>query len=142
MSEIVSKAAGMTMTDAMVRCMQQPGALAVAFVEIKTGLAIAGEGIENIDFDRLTPALTAHLLFYLNPDPINPGLTCTPQSEPNGTVHCLEDILITAGDRIHMMYPLSRGAQGLYLYLALKRSVGSTMLGRRCFREIDDKLLV
>ena len=119
-----------SMTDAMVRCMQQPGAAAVAFVELKSGMAIAGDGIENVDIDAMTPFLTQWMAAFSE---TNDG------GEPRIIV---PEVAITMGKHIHILHPLTGDASDLYIYLAMDRENGSLPLGRRCLAEIASKLKI
>lgn len=119
-----------SMTDAMVRCMELPGAAAVAFVELKTGLAIAGDGIQNVDIDALTPWLTKWMVGFSES---NEG------GEPRILV---PEIAITMGNHIHLLHPLTGDASDLYLYLVMDTESGSVPLGRRCLTAVASKLYI
>jgi hypothetical protein len=119
-----------SMTDAMVYCMQQSGAAAVAFVELKSGMAIAGDGIENVDIDAMTPFLTQWMVAFSE---TNDG------GDPRILV---PEVAITMGKHFHMLHPLKGDASDLYLYLAMDRESGSLPLGRRCLTEIASKLKI
>jgi len=124
-----------TMTDAMVHCMKQPGAIAVAFVELKTGRAIAGDGIHNLDIDALTPSLTDLLLGC------GDQARRYPQADDlEDTPYEIPEMAITGKNRVDLLYPLSNEGSGLYLYLALDRNKGNIPLGRRCLVDIDSRL--
>jgi len=127
-----------TITDAIVYCMQQPGAIAVALVETKTGRAIAGDGADKLDIDAMTPLLTELLLDYSSElipiPPLNAG------EEENSENNTVREIVITASDRVHLLYPLTKDATGLYLYLALDRGNANIPLSRVCLREVDARL--
>jgi hypothetical protein len=120
----------LSMTDAMVCAMGLPGALAVALVEIKTGKAITGDGIENVNIDQVTPGFTEFLLYHIN--------TLTDGDVDNG----VQDVVITTEGRMHIMRPLSGDATGLYLYAALDRSRASMPLARRCPADIGSRLQI
>ncbi|MBC8143729.1 MAG: hypothetical protein H7Y38_20050 [Armatimonadetes bacterium] len=121
----------LNMTDAMVFAMETPGALAVAFVESKTGRAIAGIGNEVVDFDSITPGWTNILqtqvaLLNLENDP-------TP----------LQDVIVSTNSRYHVLRPLNGSdTTGMYLYLALDNAVGSIPLASYRLREIENNLCI
>lgn len=119
-----------SMTDAMVYGMQQTGAAAIAFVELKSGRAIAGDGIQNVDIDALTPWLTEWMTAFSE---VNDG------GEPRIIV---PEVAVTMGNHIHLLHPLTGDASDLYLYLAMEKGVGSLPLGRRCLTEIASKLYI
>lgn len=132
-----------TMTDAMVLCMRQPGAVAVAFVEMKTGMAIAGDGVENLDIDAWTPLLTKMLLAYYPQQEDHTQGDSDYRSNQRGMDtgrDNVPDITITMKDQIHLLYPLSGEGVGMYLYLALDSKKGVVPLGRRCLIDIDANL--
>ena len=121
----------LNMTDAMVYAMETPGALAVAFVESKTGRAVAGLGNEIVDFDKVTPEWTDILRTQVALLNFTGGLTP------------LRDLVITTDTRYHVLRPLSGGdATGMYLYLALDNEVGSIPMASYRLREIEDKLVL
>ena len=126
-----------SMTDAMVYCMQQPGAVAVAFVELRTGRAIAGDGIDNLDIDALTPYFTEFLLSMHE----QIGRNFMQDSKLQGSDYeDVPEIAITMKNRVHLLHPLLHEGTGLYLYLALDRVRGNVPLSRRCLIDIDANL--
>ncbi len=109
----------MNMTDAMIYAMETPGALAVAFVEMKTGRAVAGLGNEVVDFDRATPGWTEILHMQ------------TANLDRENAPNPINDLVITTDTRFHVLRPLTgRDASDLYLYLVLDKSVGSIPLAQ------------
>jgi len=128
------------MTDAMVRCMQLPGAIAVAFVELKTGRAIAGDGIDNINIDVLTPHFTDFLLPYSNSIEGAPIEKVEQNDMKRYEEDAVRHVVISTTNYLHFLYPLMHEGVGLYLYLALNRSLGNIPLSLRCVVEIDAEL--
>lgn len=126
-----------SMTDAMVYCMQQPGAIAVAFVELKTGRAIAGDGVDNLDIDALTPYFTEFLLSMY--EQIGSNFMQDNKLQGSGDKD-VPEIAITMKNMVHLLHPLSHEDAGLYLYLALDRVKGNVPLSRRCLIDIDANL--
>ncbi len=121
----------LNMTDAMIYAMETPGALAVAFVESKTGRAVAGLGNETVDFDSITPGWTEVLRAQLS-------LTIL---EEYPTL--LKDVIISTDSRYHVLRPLSGSdGTGMYLYLALDNVVGSVPLASYRLREIENRLVL
>jgi len=126
-----------TMTDAMVLCMKQPGAVAVAFVEMDSGRAIAGDGANNIDLDEVITYFSDFVTYCCNIDCKN---TKNTDRQSLAFVEASWSIVITTDNHIHLLYPMTRTAQGLYLYLALNRLIGKIPLSQRCLTDIDEKL--
>ena len=134
-----------SMTDALVYCMQQPGALAVAFVDIQTGKAIAGDGIQNLDIDAYSPVMTELLVGYYHlygNGVMQFDKHHSAKDQESGFKSQAEgmEVAITTSARIHLLYSLSGRGEGLYLYLVLNRDKGNIPLGRRCLLEIDARL--
>jgi hypothetical protein len=134
-----------SMTDALVYCMEQPGVLAVAFVDMQTGKAIAGDGIQNLDIDTYTPFLTEMFVNYCNlygSGVLQHDMRHSSKDQESGLLRPEGgiELLINTTGRVHIMYSLSDAGEGLYLYLAMDRATGHMALGRRCMREVDSRL--
>lgn len=121
----------LNMTDAMIYAMETPGALAVAFVESKTGRAVAGFGNEVVDFDTVTPGWTDILRMQMSLLDI--------EADPTP----LQDLVITTDSRYHVLRPLNGGyTAGMYLYLALDNVNGSIPLASYRLKQIERDLVI
>ena len=118
------------MDTALKEAMQIDGAIGVAVVDYTSGMALGTLGSSK-ELD-LTVAAAG------NTDVVRAKMRTLDLLKLKDEI---EDILITLGTQYHLIRPLrSRGGQGLFVYLALRRDRANLALARHRLRMIEQAL--
>lgn len=122
----------MSYKEKLVECMSIDGALAVALVDVASGMALATEGSAKGLNLEVAAAGNSNVVRAKYETMRNLGLK-----------ENIEDILITLDSQIHMIRPAtSESGKGLFIYLALDKSKANLAMARHKLRIIEKDLVV
>lgn len=123
----------MSYKDKLAECMTIDGALAVALVDVASGMALATEqgSAKGLNLE-VAAAGNTNVLRAKYDTMKNLGIN-----------EDIEDILITLGSQIHMIRPAtSDTGKGLFIYLALDKNKANLAMARHKLRNIEKGLEV
>lgn len=123
----------MSYKEKLAECMTIDGALAVALVDVSSGMALATEqgSAKGLNLE-VAAAGNTNVLRAKYDTMKNLGIN-----------EDIEDILITLGSQIHMIRPAtSDTGKGLFIYLALDKSKANLAMARHKLRNIEKGLEV
>lgn len=118
--------------EAMQSCMEIEGAVAVALVDLASGMALATAGNpRNLDLDVAAAGNSNVVRAKMN-TMVDLGLKDT-----------IEDILITLTSQYHLIRPLtSDSGQGLFLYLALTKKTANLAMARHKLQSLEKNITI
>ncbi|MCP2039965.1 putative regulator of Ras-like GTPase activity (Roadblock/LC7/MglB family) [Neisseria sp. HSC-16F19] len=118
----------MNYDDVVAHLLNVDGALAAAVVDFDSGMLLSGGGSPNIDLEIAAA-----------------GNTEVMRAEAKtmamlGMKDEIDDILITLGRQYHLIRPLKKQHEGLFLYSVLDKSKSNLALARRSLMEAERNL--
>jgi hypothetical protein len=123
----------MSYKEKLAECMTIDGALAVALVDLSSGMALATE-------QGSAKGLNLEVAAAGNTNVVRAKYETMKNL---GIKEDIEDILITLGSQIHMIRPAtSETGKGLFIYLALDKSKANLAMARHKLRVIEKGLEV
>lgn len=124
----------MSYKDKLAECMNIDGALAVALVDLSSGMALASEQGSSAKRLNLEVAAAGNTNV----------LRAKYETMKNlGINEGIEDILITLGSQIHLIRPVtSESGKGLFIYLALDKAKANLAMARHKLRILETGLEV
>lgn len=123
----------MSYKEKLSECMAIDGALAVALVDVGSGMALATEqgSAKGLNLE-VAAAGNTNVLRAKYDTMKNLGIN-----------EAIEDILITLGSQIHLIRPVtSESGKGLFIYLALDKNKANLAMARHKLRQIEPGLVV
>jgi hypothetical protein len=115
---------------ALKAAMDIEGAMGVALVDYNSGVALGiGGGGPDLDLE-VTSASNAEIVKAKMKTISELGLDDR-----------IEDVVITLDTQVHLIRPLARDGDGLFVYVALDRSTSNLAIARRELYTIEDVLL-
>lgn len=119
------------MESSLQAAMQVTGAMAVAVVDMESGMSLGTAGGNGVNLDVAAAGNTEVVRAKLN---VMRDLDLNTE---------IEDILITLGTQYHIIRPIkSKGAAGLFLYFVLDRSKANLALARHKLTEIAGSITI
>jgi len=114
------------MSKSLTSAMQVSGAIAIAVVDLESGMSLGQAGGGNLDMEVAAAG---------NTEVVRAKMRVMAQLGLNTEI---EDILITLGNQYHIIRPVKgKGGAGLFLYFALDRAQANLAMARRQLAEIE-----
>jgi len=114
------------MTKSLSAAMQTAGAVAVAVVDLESGMILGEAGGSSLDLEAAAAG---------NTEVVRAKVRTVQQLGLNTEI---DDILITLGTQYHIIRPIKgKDGAGLFLYFALDRTQANLALARRQLAEIE-----
>ncbi len=114
------------MSKSLASAMQVSGAIAIAVVDLESGMSLGQAGGGNLDMEVAAAG---------NTEVVRAKMRVMAQLGLNTEI---EDILITLGSQYHIIRPVKgKGGAGLFLYFALDRVQANLAMARRQLAEIE-----
>jgi len=114
------------MSNSLQSAMSVSGAVAVAVVDLESGMILGQGGGANLDMEVAAAG---------NTEVVRAKMRTVQQLGLNTEI---EDVLITLGTQYHIIRPIkTKGGGGLFLYFALDRAQANLAMARRQLSEIE-----
>jgi hypothetical protein len=120
-----------SLDNSLTTAMQISGAIAVAIVDIDSGMTLGSAGGGSINLDVAAAG---------NTEVMRAKMRTMSDLNLNDEI---EDVLITLGKQYHIIRPLkSKGSSGLFLYLVLDKQKANLAMARHKVADIEKNLTV
>jgi hypothetical protein len=119
------------LNSALATAMQVSGAVAVAVVDLESGMSLGTAGGGGLNLDVAAAGNTEVLRAKMR------------TMKDLGLEDEIEDILITLGTQYHIVRPIkTKGAAGLFLYFVLDRGKANLAMARHKLTEIEKTISI